>query len=105
MINIAAALAAARRRWPDPVARGRLYALIGLVGPAALICIYMIGWLAGLPTLLIFWSDSGSYLRPSLTWLGGGDYELSIRPIGYPWLLGWVIRLGGLDAIAPVQTV
>src|SRR5262249_56106437 len=25
--------------------------------------------------------------------------------IGYPWLLGWVIRLGGLDAIAPVQTV
>src|SRR5262249_28729408 len=50
-------------------------------------------------------SDSGSYLRPALTWLGGGDYELSIRPIGYPWLLGWVIRLGGLDAIAPVQTV
>jgi hypothetical protein len=71
---------------------------------AAVIGIYMIGWLAG-PTLLIVESDSGEYLRPALTWLVGRDYELGARTIGYPWLLGWVIRFGGLDAIAPVQMV
>jgi hypothetical protein len=53
--------------------------------------------------LLIVTEDSWQYLRPALTWLSGGDYELRERTIGYPWLLGWTIRFGGLDAIARVQ--